>query len=163
MASAAEAEVAGLFMNAQQAVPIRHTLIEMGHTQPPTPLITDNTTAQGILTGKFKQKRSKSIDMRFWWPKDRIDQKQFWPHWKPGKENLADYTTKFHIASHHKRMRPIQLYIKDQSPSTLKGCIQLMNEPAKSTTHLATLSHNLGKTQQVHKIQIRSTHTLRSK
>ena len=64
-------------MNAQQAVPIRQALIEMGHPQPPTPLVTNNITAQGILTGKFKQKQSKSINMRFWWLKDRIDHKQF--------------------------------------------------------------------------------------
>ena len=50
MASAAEAEVAGLFINANKAIPIRHTLIEMGHPQPPIPLKTINTTAQGILT-----------------------------------------------------------------------------------------------------------------
>ena len=36
MASAAEAEVAGLFMDANKAIPIRHTLIKMGHPQPPT-------------------------------------------------------------------------------------------------------------------------------
>ena len=56
MASAAEAGVAELFMNVQQAVLIRHTLIKMRHPQLPPPLITDNTTAQGILTGQFKQK-----------------------------------------------------------------------------------------------------------
>ena len=65
MASAAEAEVAGLCINANKDIPIRHTLIEMGHPQPPTPLKTDNTTAQGMLTGKFRQKQSKLIDMRF--------------------------------------------------------------------------------------------------
>ena len=81
MASAAKAEVAGLFIKANKAIPIRHTLIEMGHPQPPTPLKTDNTTAQGILTGKFRQKRSKSIDIRFWWLKDRIDQEQFSAEW----------------------------------------------------------------------------------
>ena len=75
IASAAEAEVAGLFMNANKAIPIRHTLIVMGHPQPPKPLKIDNTTVQGILTGKFRQKRSKSIDMRFWWLKDKIKQK----------------------------------------------------------------------------------------
>ena len=56
MASAAEAEVAGLFMNAQHAVPIRLTLEDMGHKQPPTPLRTDNKTAQGILSGVHKRK-----------------------------------------------------------------------------------------------------------
>ena len=59
--------------------------------------------------------------------KDRIEQKQFRAEWGPGKENLADYTTKFHIPAHHKKMRPIQLFIKDQSPSTLKGCAKIMN------------------------------------
>ena len=38
MVSAAEAKVAGLFMNAQQAVPMQLTLEDMGHKQPPTPL-----------------------------------------------------------------------------------------------------------------------------
>ena len=56
MASVAEAEVAGLFINTNKAILIRHTLTKMGHPQPPTPLETDNTTVQGILTGKFRQK-----------------------------------------------------------------------------------------------------------
>ena len=50
MASVAEAEVAGLFMNTNKAILIRHTLIEIGHSHPPTQLKTDNTTAQGNLT-----------------------------------------------------------------------------------------------------------------
>ena len=65
--------------------------------------------------------------MRFWWLKDRIEQKQFQAIWGPGKENLAHYTTKFHISAHHKKMRPIQLFIKDKSPSTLKECVTIMN------------------------------------
>ena len=36
MASIAEAKVAGLFMNAQQAVPVQLTLGDMGHKQPDT-------------------------------------------------------------------------------------------------------------------------------
>ena len=36
MASAAESEVASLFMNAQEAVSTRTCLIEMGHPQPAT-------------------------------------------------------------------------------------------------------------------------------
>ena len=45
MASTAEAEVTGLGMNAQQAVPMRLILEHMGHKQPPTPLQTDNKMA----------------------------------------------------------------------------------------------------------------------
>ena len=78
-------------MNAQEALPIRLTIIDICHPQQPTPLRTYNTTTQGIITGKFKQKKTKSIDMRFHWLKDRIAQKQFSANWGPGKENLADY------------------------------------------------------------------------
>jgi hypothetical protein len=46
-ASAAEAETGGLFLNGQEALPIRTALEEMGHKQPPTgtPLETDNFPA----------------------------------------------------------------------------------------------------------------------
>jgi hypothetical protein len=36
LASAAEAEVGGLFINGQATCPIQTTLTELGHTQPPT-------------------------------------------------------------------------------------------------------------------------------
>ena len=66
MASAAEAEIAALFMNAKQAVPMRQALIEMGHPQPPTKIKTDNSTASGFVNDTIKQNRSKAIDMRFY-------------------------------------------------------------------------------------------------
>jgi hypothetical protein len=71
MASAAEAEVTGIYLNAQEGVSERDCLIEMGYPQPPTPIQTDNTTSRGIITGTIKQKQSKAIDMRFYWLKDR--------------------------------------------------------------------------------------------
>ena len=49
MSSAAEAEVGSLYMNAQEAVPARKILEEMGHPQRCTPLQTDNTIALGVL------------------------------------------------------------------------------------------------------------------
>lgn len=42
MASAAKADVAALYLNAQEALPIRQCLIEMGHPQPATQMNTDN-------------------------------------------------------------------------------------------------------------------------
>ena len=36
-----------------------------------------NNTACGILTGKFKQNRSKVIDMQFYWLRDRNAQVRF--------------------------------------------------------------------------------------
>ena len=75
MASAAEAELGDLFLNCQEAVPIRITLEEMGHTQPPTPVQVDNSTALGIATGTIKQRKSKAMDTRFYWIRDIKNQK----------------------------------------------------------------------------------------
>lgn len=128
MASAAEAEVASLFLNTREALPIRQCLIELGHPQLATPMKTDNNTAEGILNGTIKQKRSKAIDMRFYWLKDRAEQGQFNIFWEPGKHNLADYPTKHHLGSHHKKVRSIYLYGSD-SPRTIQGCMELLNRP----------------------------------
>ena len=87
MASAAEAELGALFLNCQEAVPIRITLEEMGHTQRPTPVQVDNSTVLGIATGTIKQRKSKAMDMRFYWIRDRKNQKQFNIYWKPGSTN----------------------------------------------------------------------------
>ena len=54
MASAAEAELGAIFVNGQDAVPIRTTLDEMNHPQPPTPIQVDNATAVGIANRTIK-------------------------------------------------------------------------------------------------------------
>jgi hypothetical protein len=59
VASAAESEVGACFHNAQSGAPLRVTLTELGHTQPPTPLRTDNSTAFGILNKTIKKKDQK--------------------------------------------------------------------------------------------------------
>lgn len=105
VSSAAEAEFGGLFTNAKDACSLRTTLIEMGHPQPPTPIQTDNSTAAGIANDTVKQRRSKAIDMRFYWVRDRVRQGQFLIHWKRGCDNFADYFTKHHPPSHHQAVR----------------------------------------------------------
>jgi hypothetical protein len=77
VASAAKSEVGTCFHNAQSGTPLRVTLNELGHKQPPTPLRTDNSTAFGILNETIKHKRSKEMDMRYHWLTDRVRQKQF--------------------------------------------------------------------------------------
>ena len=94
MASATEAELGDLFLNCQEAVPIRITLEEMGHHQTPTPVQVDNSTALGIATGKIKQCKSKGLYMRFYGLRDRSNQDQFNIYWKPGSTNKGDYFTK---------------------------------------------------------------------
>jgi hypothetical protein len=63
MSSAAEAELGALFINAKTAVLMRHTLEEMGHPQPQTPIQTDNKTANDLLTNKIMLKALKAMDM----------------------------------------------------------------------------------------------------
>ena len=110
MASSAEAEVGAAYLGAQEACGLRTTLADMGYPQPPTPIITDNNVAQGILNDTVKQKRSKAIDMRFYWLRDRIQQGQFIVHWKPATVNMADYYSKHFSPNHHIQRRPLHLH-----------------------------------------------------
>ena len=71
MASAAEAELGALLLNCQEAVPIRITLEEMGHSQPPTPVQVDNSNTLVIATVTINQRKSKAMDVRFYWIRDR--------------------------------------------------------------------------------------------
>ena len=72
MASAAEAEMGGPLTNGQEAVILRTNLEELGHPQPPTPIKTDNSTASGIAKKSIRQRRAGSMDMRFYWVRDRV-------------------------------------------------------------------------------------------
>jgi hypothetical protein len=65
----------------------------MGHNQYATELKTDNTTAYGMINNTVQQKRSKAIDMRFDWVKDRVEQDQFIVIWALGDTNMGDYFT----------------------------------------------------------------------
>jgi hypothetical protein len=94
VASAAEAEYASAFLNAQKGEWIRTILSELGYPQPPTLLMGDNKCATGLANDSIKIKRSKSIDMRFHWVRDRIRQGHFDAVWRPGSHNLADFFTK---------------------------------------------------------------------
>ncbi len=65
MSSATEADLGALFINTKTAVSMRHTLEELGHPQPPTPIQTDNKTANDLLTNKIMPKALKAMDMHF--------------------------------------------------------------------------------------------------
>jgi hypothetical protein len=137
VASAAESEVGACFQNAQSGAPLRVTLAELGHIQPPTPLHIDNSTAFGILNETINKKRSKAMDMRYHWLTDRARQKQFDVYWRPGRENLGDYHTKHHSAQHHKDMRGLILH-QANILQVLRGCIKLRPLPQP---HLRTRTY----------------------
>jgi hypothetical protein len=111
MASAAEAEYGALFINGKEAVALRNTLTDLGHPQPATPIQTDNSCAAGLANRTVKQRRSKAIDMRFHWVRDRVGQGQFLVYWRKGLDNMADFFTKRHPHEYHRLKR--RQYVRD--------------------------------------------------
>jgi hypothetical protein len=129
--AASEAELGALFVNCKEGVVARQTLNDMGHPQPATPVQTDNSTASGIANDTIKQQRSRAMDMRYHWVRDRVKQKQFNVHWKPGKENRGDYFTKHHAPKHHQTKRPQYLHCPNSEAintclAALRGCVNPM-------------------------------------
>jgi hypothetical protein len=61
--------------------------------------------------------------MRFYWLQDRVEQKQFLIYWKPGHLNFADYFTKHHPASHHRKMRYKYLHNASNQNFTGEGVL----------------------------------------
>jgi hypothetical protein len=143
MSSAAEAEIGAVLINAKEGAVLRKTLKEVGHHHPPTPMETDNTTATGDSNGTIKQKRTKAMDMRFYWIKDRVKQGQFHVYWGPGYQHLANYFTKHHSPAHHKRMHVIYINANEQPinrkgirDSTLRGCVNTSVKAGAQILHL---------------------------
>ena len=116
VASAAEAEYAALFLVGREAICASQTLTDLGFPQQATLIICDNQCAVGIATRSVKQKRSKSINMRYHWIRDQVDLEQIEIKWEPGATNLADFFTKNHPTKHHAAMRHICVHDKPQQP-----------------------------------------------
>ena len=90
----------------KEATALRTALEEMGHPQPATPIQVDNSTACGLANRTIKHRRSKAIDMRFYWVQDCVDRNQFHVYWIKGSDNkFADYLSKHHPTKHHVYMR----------------------------------------------------------
>eukprot|EP00957_Ditylum_brightwellii_P058664 4449091-Ditylum_brightwellii.AAC.1 len=70
MGLAAEAEVGRLYVNCQRGEEFRTALKEMGHEQPPTIVITNNSTVEGIVNNHVKQRRAHAMDMQLYWIRD---------------------------------------------------------------------------------------------
>jgi len=66
-ASAAEAKLGALFLNAQEAKVFRLVLAEPGQPQPPTPIHINNITTVGIVNNTIKRQQSKSMEMWYFW------------------------------------------------------------------------------------------------
>jgi predicted transposase YdaD len=93
----------------------------------------DNSTATGIANHSIKQKRSKAIDMRFYWIRDRVQQGQFHIFWKRGIHNQADYFTKHHPAAHHQDIRSSYLYEPTDHSKNYFECLQEQDSEMTTT------------------------------
>ena len=113
VASVAEAEVRGLLHNGQKPVTLRSTLHELGFIQPPIPIKTHNSEDKDIITATVRQKRSKSMDTRFYLMKERVKQKDFFVYWKLGSQSMGGYFTKHHPPHHHREIRAPYMYIEN--------------------------------------------------
>jgi hypothetical protein len=128
VASAAESEVGACFHNAQGGAPLRVTLAELGHIQPPPHLRTDNSTAYGILNETIKQKSSKAMDMRYHWLTDRVRQKKLTFIGAQDVNTSAIITKKHHSEQHPKDMRGLILH-QANSFQVLQGCVRVRPLP----------------------------------
>ena len=65
MSSSSEAEYGELFIKSRLELPLRMALENLGHSQPPTPIFTDNMTERGLDNDSLKMGQSKFMDKRF--------------------------------------------------------------------------------------------------
>eukprot|EP00957_Ditylum_brightwellii_P208666 15358432-Ditylum_brightwellii.AAC.1 len=131
MSSATEAEIGALYVNTHKGEELRLALEEMGHPQPPTPVMTDYSMTCGIINKTVKQGCTRVIDMQFYWVRDCCTQNHFIVYWAPAENNLGDYHMKYHPTLHRKKMR--RNYIHQElvanlsrlmGPAGLQGCVE---------------------------------------
>jgi hypothetical protein len=78
MSSASEAELSALYYGCKMAASLCTTLKELGHNQAnPTPITTNDITAQGLTMDTMTVKASNSMDQRVFWLKCCDAQCQF--------------------------------------------------------------------------------------
>jgi hypothetical protein len=102
---------------ARIAVDERNILADLGHPQPATVIFCDNEVSIGLANRTVCPKMSKSLDMRFHWLRDRIDQDQFRVLFVPSKKNLADFFTKALPVARHKALAPFFAVDDDSTDS----------------------------------------------
>ena len=84
LASAMGAELGAIFVNCQRGTPTCMELVETVHAQPPNPVVRDSATGDGFVNYNIHQRRSRSIDMYFYWSRERVRQGQFLVYWMSG-------------------------------------------------------------------------------
>ena len=126
--SAAECETGGIFINGQNAIPLRAILISINHSQPPTPIKTDNNALLGYVHDNIQLKKSKSCNICHHWLRDKETREYIRVFLESGDRSNVGYFIKHHPSTYHQLMRP--KYVQDKvvqsvnmMTSALQGCI----------------------------------------
>ena len=126
--SAAEAELGAAFQNAQKGAQFRNTLVELGYPQHATPLLVDNTVAEGLASDTITARRSKSMDVRFFWLRDRVKKGQFLIKHIMGRWNIADFFTKSLPTDKFEQFCPLIIVVLDPKSTTPTRHTVVMNK-----------------------------------
>jgi hypothetical protein len=118
MSSASKVELSALYYCCNMASPLCTTLEELGHNQAnPTPITTNNITAQGLTMSTMTAKASNSMDQHFHWLKCHDAQCQFKYLWRKGILYRANHASKYHAPKHHKRVGPFYVFDCNAPPA----------------------------------------------
>ena len=143
-ASAAEAELGDLFINAIEEKIMWLTLEDFVHAQPSILIHIDNTTGVGTVKNSIKRQRSRAMNMRYFWMLCHEAQRILKVNYHQGQENLGNYQTKDHNGAHHRRVRPFYLQNYQSppwlplaaQPSVQIGCVGTKSNPYVRRTPL---------------------------
>ena len=93
--SSTEAELVGLSDSANQGIYIRSFLIEQGYIMPPLTIYQDNQSCMALIDrGRSGAERTRHIQIRYFWVKERVDLKEVRVCYLPSEEMYANVLTK---------------------------------------------------------------------
>ena len=82
-----------VLLEASEAVmEVKNIAEALGVEQEKIAIHCDNQVATGIANDTAKEKRTRHMDMRFQWVREKVYRHVFEIKWRPGKTNLADFT-----------------------------------------------------------------------
>ena len=103
------AKTCGIFISAQEIIPIHHMCEALRHIQPPIPLKTENSTTHGFISNSMKKIRCKTWNMRWNWLRDPRIKRVIAVYWDKDINNHAVYLTKHHPPLYHKMIHSTYL------------------------------------------------------
>lgn len=93
--SSTEAELVGMSDSANQGIYIRNFLIEQGYTMAPITLFQDNQSCMALIDrGRSGAERTRHIQIRYFWVKERVDLGEIRVEYLPSAEMYANVLTK---------------------------------------------------------------------